>query len=70
MKSGNLNFLEASGPLQACNGTASLFFTFIRETNRTFEIFALIKKGDIRQMKINVNEHVIEKEISSCVYMN
>ena len=24
MKSGNLNFLETSGPLQACNGTASL----------------------------------------------
>ena len=23
MKSGNLNFLEPSGPLQACNGTAS-----------------------------------------------
>jgi len=22
MKSGNLNFLEPSGPLQACNGTA------------------------------------------------
>jgi hypothetical protein len=22
MKSGNLNFLEHSGPLQACNGTA------------------------------------------------
>jgi len=22
MKSGNLNFLEASGPLQACNGNA------------------------------------------------
>jgi hypothetical protein len=22
MKSGNLNFLEASGPLQACNGSA------------------------------------------------
>jgi len=22
MKSGNLNFLETSGPLQACNGTA------------------------------------------------
>jgi hypothetical protein len=27
MKSGNLNFLEPSGPLQACNGTA-LPFTF------------------------------------------
>ena len=24
MKSGNLNFLEPSGPLQACNGTAFL----------------------------------------------
>jgi len=27
-KSGNLNFLEPSGPLQACNGTDLLFFTF------------------------------------------
>jgi len=26
MKSGNLNFLEPSGPLQACNGTALPFF--------------------------------------------
>jgi len=29
MKSGNLNFLEPSGPLQACNGTALLFNTEI-----------------------------------------
>ena len=29
MKSGSLNFLEPSGPLQACNGTA-LHFTFYR----------------------------------------
>ena len=28
MKSGNLNFLESSGPLQACNGTALPFFFF------------------------------------------
>ena len=28
VKSGNLNFLEPSGPLQACNGTA-LPFTFL-----------------------------------------
>jgi hypothetical protein len=28
MKSGNLNFLEPSGPLQACNGTALPFFYF------------------------------------------
>ena len=26
MKSGNLNFLEPSGPLQACNGTAVLVY--------------------------------------------
>jgi hypothetical protein len=30
MKSGNLNFLEPSGPLQACNGTALPFFTVKR----------------------------------------
>ena len=29
MKSGNLNFLEPSGPLQACNGTALAFYIFI-----------------------------------------
>ena len=29
MKSGNLNFLEPSGPLQACNGTTLIFF-FLR----------------------------------------
>ena len=30
MKYGNLNFLEPSGPLQACNGTALLFFLITR----------------------------------------
>ena len=28
-KSGNLNFLEPSGPLQACNGTALAFFYYV-----------------------------------------
>ena len=28
MKSGNLNFLEPSGPLQACNGTALPFYLY------------------------------------------
>ena len=40
MKSGNLNFLEPSGPLQACNGTALPFFTYIAmmygRTNRFY----------------------------------
>jgi hypothetical protein len=34
MKSGNLNFLEHSGPLQACDGTA-LPFTFILTRRRS-----------------------------------
>jgi len=29
MKSGNLNFLEPSGPFQACNGTAALHGTYL-----------------------------------------
>ena len=29
MKSGNLNFLEPSGPLQACNGTALLLYIHV-----------------------------------------
>jgi hypothetical protein len=29
MKSGNLNFLENSGPLQACNGTASSIYIIV-----------------------------------------
>jgi len=32
MKSGNLNFLEPSGPLRACNGTALPFFTLSRKS--------------------------------------
>ena len=38
MKSGNLNFLEPFGPLQACNGTALPFFTCTR-------IFRYISRG-------------------------
>jgi hypothetical protein len=32
MKSGNLNFLEPSGPLQACNGTALPFYLLLFES--------------------------------------
>jgi hypothetical protein len=31
MKSGNLNFLEPSGPLEACNGTALPFTIFYED---------------------------------------
>ena len=36
MKSGNLNFLEPSGPLQACNGTALLLLLLYIKTNTYF----------------------------------
>ena len=40
MKSGNLNFLEPSGPLQACNGTAlSLTYSLLLETESTPETY-------------------------------
>ena len=29
MKSGNLNFLEPSGPVQACNGSALTFYSIV-----------------------------------------
>ena len=34
-KYGNLNFLEPSGPLQACNGTALLLLQFVKSTRST-----------------------------------
>jgi hypothetical protein len=37
MKSGNLNFLETSGPLQVCNGTALPFFIAIILLLMSFE---------------------------------
>jgi len=40
MKSGNLNFLEPSGPLQACNGTAftiELIHMLVKKTTVTYQ---------------------------------
>jgi len=38
-KSGNLNFLEPSGPLQACNGTASLYYS-----NPILTVYVIVEK--------------------------
>jgi len=35
MKSGNLNFLEPSGPLQVCNGTALPLPVYVLSTNES-----------------------------------
>ena len=56
MKSGNLNFLEPSGPLRACNGTALPLLSSI--TNVTcvlqFSTVSLIclKRNDDRQLTV------------------
>ena len=47
MKSGNLNFLEPSGPLQACNGTALPFSFNVVCNNLTFLDYPLILQSVI-----------------------
>jgi len=37
-KSGNVNFLEPSGPLRACNGTALSFTTVTQVKVKTFPV--------------------------------
>jgi hypothetical protein len=68
MKSGNLNFLEPSGPLQACNGTALplLYFTvhYITLRNlisRKAHNRALRWYGHVEQM---IEERLLNKEVS------
>jgi hypothetical protein len=50
MKSGNLNFLELSGPLQACNGTA--LPVLLNQTRRYME-FDRRHKGSVPVFRIN-----------------
>jgi hypothetical protein len=51
MKSGNLNFLEPSGPLQACNGTSVFVCTAYSEVflyivpNKILEQVFEVRKG-------------------------
>ena len=44
-KSGNLNFLEPSGPAQACNGTALPFFFFIPSFATNLKVAGSIPTG-------------------------
>jgi hypothetical protein len=49
MKCGNLNFLEPSGPLQVCNGTAlPLPFTILRELVQSLAKVTLLLKYSIK----------------------
>jgi len=49
MKSGNLKFLEPSGPLQACSGTAlAFFFTERTGTENNFKVKVKAKSEEYR----------------------
>ena len=48
MKSGNLNFLEPSGPVQACNGTDLIFFK---------KTCCYIKKN--REIEYHITNHLV-----------
>jgi len=53
MKSGNLDFLEPSGPLQTCNGTALPFYIF------TFMIISRNKHSEYVTLSHGNNNYVI-----------
>ena len=55
MKSGNLNFLEPSGPLQACNGTAlPFFFNCVQAQVQTAQVAIRIPVAqlDVRSIQV------------------
>jgi hypothetical protein len=75
MKSGNVNFLEPTGPLQACNGTDLLYFIYLPVSGSfPFNAYNIYDKGTaILYMYIL---HVLSKSviykflinIYSCLY--
>jgi len=60
MKCGNLNFLELSGPLQACNG-AALAFPIMPEQSFPSRFPQNIFKGSTRYLVINKQKFWNEK---------
>jgi len=51
MKSGNLNFLEPSGPIQACNGTA-FFYIWLATCDRN-TIATCVNQSDMQNKALN-----------------
>ena len=63
MKSGNLNFLESSGPLQACNGTALPFLHSIG----LYASFSIpLRYSNYRQSTV---DDVIYEHIGLCFFV-
>jgi hypothetical protein len=60
MKSGNLNFLEPPGPLQACNGTAF----FITNKMQSYTIFFIVVKA----LHVSGGFPAHHQELKNCTY--
>jgi hypothetical protein len=58
MKSGNLNFLEPSGPLQACNGTA-LPLPLPYEVTQVIQMQLLVTQFTIKMFHIGFMQVLI-----------
>jgi hypothetical protein len=58
MQSGNLNFLEPSGPLRACNGTAlPFFYLYVLNENVKNTIYVLHRRAsEIKQKTLSRTE--------------
>ena len=71
MKSGNLNFLEPSGPLQACNGTGLPFFYSIRHTPQsTLRIFNNEEIFSSQPYKPNPVSNVTSRTLGTLFFRN
>jgi hypothetical protein len=71
MRSGNLNFLEPSGPLQACNGTECFTLLLIPITLTVKHIYirwwAILKEGD--ETLVNLKLWVVRSSCRSCIIL-
>jgi hypothetical protein len=65
MKSGNLNFLEPSGPLQACNGIAYIYQFVVSAIIRVYNKI----KDSTQNMQYTVRTFYIKSFILLCVLM-
>jgi len=60
MKFGNLNFLEPSGPLQACNGTAlPLLYSFLLHSHILACLNIARPDGKYPKLKVYISELIL-----------
>jgi hypothetical protein len=67
MESGNLNFLEPSGPLQACNGTALPFISLLINGQNLQQYEHLCTVFLLATLTINLSVILFRHDISSSI---